>query len=101
MPDHSKKLTDKDILHLAKLANLSVSSEEIRQYETQLEETIDYVHNLSELDTTNVSTTAQTTELSNVFFEDGQPNTRGLTPEEATGNSSTKDGDYFKVKKIM
>ncbi len=95
------KLSKSDILHLAKLANLSISETEISKYESQLAETIDYVENMKELDTKGVAVTSQTTDLTNVFFEDGSANTRALTPEEAVANSKTKQNGYFKVKKIM
>lgn len=95
-------LTQKDILHIADLANLQVKDpEEIARYEKQLSETIQYVENLSELDTTHTLPTSHSTNLTNVFFEDNLENTRGLSVEQATANSQSADQGLFKVKRIM
>lgn len=94
-------LTKDDVLHLAKLANLQVSDEEVNKYLNQLEQTLEYAANLSELDTSKVDASASSTQLDNVYFEDGTKNERGLTPEEATKNSKNKKGNLFKVTRIL
>lgn len=86
-----KQLTRADILHLAKLANLQVTDEEIDKYLSQLEETIDYVENLNELNTSGVEPTSHATKLENVYFTDGTPNTRGLDFSKIT----------FKVSRVL
>ncbi|OGK10063.1 hypothetical protein A2767_00345 [Candidatus Roizmanbacteria bacterium RIFCSPHIGHO2_01_FULL_35_10] len=86
-----KVLTKEDILHLAKLSNLKLSDEEIEKYLKQLEETVEYVKNLDELKTDKVSPTSQTTNLTDVYFADGETNERGLKLKEK----------YFIVKRIM
>ncbi|MCX7996775.1 MAG: Asp-tRNA(Asn)/Glu-tRNA(Gln) amidotransferase subunit GatC [Patescibacteria group bacterium] len=73
-----KQITRDDILHLAKLANLQLTEAEIKKYMSQLEETIEYVENLSELNTVGVPPTSHATRVENVYFEDGTPNQRGL-----------------------
>lgn len=96
-----KDLTKEDILHIAKLANITLNDSEIEKYQTQLSETIHYVENLDELDTTNVQPTSHSTNVTNVFFEDGTANTRGFTQKEALQNAkNTKDGQFV-VKRIM
>ncbi len=94
-------LSKEEILHLAKLANLSLSEDEINKYTKQLTETIGYVENLLELDTSNVPATSSPAPLVNIFFEDGTENTRGLSAEEAVANSKEKKDKYFKVGRIM
>jgi aspartyl-tRNA(Asn)/glutamyl-tRNA(Gln) amidotransferase subunit C len=71
-------LKKKDILHLAKLANLQLSDEEVDKYLNQLEQTLEYVENLKELDTKNVIPTSHATQVENVYFEDGTKNERAL-----------------------
>ncbi len=95
------KLTKEEILHLAKLSNLSLTDEEIEKYQKQLEETVEYVENLNELDTSKVEPTSQTTGLNDVFFADGEKNKRGLSQDEATKNAKNKKDGYFVVKRIM
>jgi aspartyl-tRNA(Asn)/glutamyl-tRNA(Gln) amidotransferase subunit C len=94
-------LSKEEILHLAKLANLSLSDEEIEKYSKQLTETIAYAENLSELDTSKVKPTSSSAHLENIYFEDGTKNTRGLSAEEAVANAKEKKDKYFKVGRIM
>jgi aspartyl/glutamyl-tRNA(Asn/Gln) amidotransferase C subunit len=96
-----KKLTPDDIKHLGKLANLPLSDDEIEKLQNQLTETIAYVENLKELNTDNVEETHQTTNLENIYFEDGTPSTRTLTQEEAVGLEKEHKGGCFVVKRIM
>lgn len=86
-----KQLTKEEILHLATLSKLQLTDAEIEKYETQIDETLDYVQNLSELDTSNVKETNQAVDLKNVEFEDGEKNERGLTNKKG----------YFSVKRIL
>ena len=95
------ELTKEEILHLAKLANLSLTDEEIQKFSKQLTETITYVKNLEELDTGKVIASASPSQLHNVYFEDGTENTRGLKAEEAVANAKEKKDKYFKVSRIM
>ncbi len=97
----SADLTKKDILHIAKLANLQIQDANIEMYRTQLAETINYVENLDELDTSNVEPTSHSTRLSNIYFEDGTENKRQFTQEEALQNAKNTKKSMFVVKRIM
>lgn len=94
-------LTKEDILHLAKLSKLQLNDKEIEKYLNQLGETVEYVRNLDELNTENVIPTSQTTNLTNVGFDDREKNARLLSQELATSNSKNKKGGQFVVKRIM
>ncbi len=108
----SKTLTKQDILHIAKLANLSLTDDEIERYSTQLSEILKYVDKLGEVDTENVKPMTHTIEAKNTMFEDGTENKRsafvlntnnyGETRENKNLNIKTIDGKtYFKVDRIM
>ena len=64
------KLTKKDVLHVAKLAKLSLTSFETSKFQKQLAKVIDYISELNEVDTAGVEPTSQTTGLENVFRQD-------------------------------
>lgn len=64
------KLTIPEIEHIAKLSRLELTDEEKRHYCEQLSSILDYVEQLSEVDTENVEPTANVTGLSNVMRED-------------------------------
>lgn len=98
----SKKiLTIESILHLARLSKLKLTEEEIKKYESQLGETIDFIKNLDELDTNSVSPTNSVVDLKNVFFEDGSVNEKPLSSQEATSNAKKIKDHKFVVDRIM
>lgn len=98
----TKNMLSKDeVLHLSKLANLTLSDAEIKKYGSQLAETIDYVKNLDELKTEKVTPTNSVVNLSNVSFEDGSENTRGLSQQEALSNGKTIVDNSFSLGRIM
>ncbi len=94
-------LTKDEIIHLGKLASMTLNNEEIKRFQKQLAETLDYVKNLQELNTDKVKPTDHTVESRNVFFEDGEKNSRSLSSEEALKNSKNKKNNYFVVKRIL
>lgn len=88
-----------DINHVAKLAKLSLKKEEKIKLEKQLNETLEYVNQLSEIDTKNVDPTSQVTGLENVTREDEvKPS---LSQEEALKNAKSTHNGFFKVKAIL
>lgn len=97
----TKDLTREDVLHIAKLANLSISDENIEIYRKQLSEIISYIENLDELDTSKVEPTSHSTNLKNVFFKDGTKNERLFTQEQATANAKIVKKGQFVVKRLM
>ena len=64
------KLTNNEVKHIAKLARLDLSNEEIDKFGTQLSEILTSAKMLDEVDTTGVEPIAQITGLRNVTFED-------------------------------
>jgi len=94
-------LTIEDVLHIAKLANITLSKDNLEMYRKQLSETISYVENLGELDTKGVEPTSHATNHKNVFFKDGTKNERLFTQEEATQNTTVKKSGQFVVKRLM
>lgn len=96
-----KILSRGEILHLAKLANLTLTDEEITKYQSQFSETIGYIKNLEELDTQDIPPTNSVVNLKNVTFEDGIKNKIGLSTKEALQNAKKVKGDEFTVERIM
>ncbi|MFA9288421.1 MAG: Asp-tRNA(Asn)/Glu-tRNA(Gln) amidotransferase subunit GatC [Weeksellaceae bacterium] len=95
-------LTNADVLHIAKLANLTLTEAEVEKFKKQLEDTISYVENLDELDTAKVEPTLHSTNVNNIYFEDGTENKRLFTTDEALKNAPTQPKKkMFTVKRIM
>lgn len=95
----AKKITEKEVLRIAKLANLSLSEEEVACFAGQLSETLDYIAELEQIKIQDIEATFQTTGLTNIFREDEiKP---GLTREEALSSSKNTYKGYFKVKSVF
>jgi aspartyl-tRNA(Asn)/glutamyl-tRNA(Gln) amidotransferase subunit C len=88
-----------NVARVAKLANLSLSEEETQLFETQLEETLKYVEQLSEVDTKNVAPTSNVTGLENVMDED--ITRQSLSQKQALANAKETEKGLFKVKGIF
>lgn len=96
-----KQLTREQVLHLAHLARLRLSEEEIVKLQAQLSETIDFIENLDELDTTGVKETSHSVDVKNVTFEDGAAPDRTFSQEDALRNAPKKKDGYIAVTKIL
>lgn len=94
------KVTKNDVKHVADLSNLVLTDEEIAKFTPQLDKIIGFVAKLSEVDTSNIEPTSQTTGLTNVLREDIVKSENSLTQEEALSNTDGHNG-FFKVKAIL
>ncbi len=63
-------LTKEQVLHIAKLARLTLTSEEVDTMTKELSSILGYVDMLGEVDTSNTEPTAQVTGLTNAWRED-------------------------------
>jgi aspartyl-tRNA(Asn)/glutamyl-tRNA(Gln) amidotransferase subunit C len=95
------KLTKADVLHVAKLAKLSLTDAEIVKFTSQLSTIVDYFSELSAVDTTNIEPTSQTTGLTNVYREDVVTSNQSLTQDQAISGTDKTHNGYFKVKAIL
>ena len=64
------KLSSDDVRHIAKLARLNISEDDVERFSKELTSILDYVDMLQEVDTKDTEPTAQVTGLSNAFRED-------------------------------
>jgi len=94
-------LNKEEIKHIAKLAKLNLSEEEIGKFQKQLSSILDYIELLNEVDTTNVEPTTQTTRLKNVAREDTPSKEQCLTQEEALENVSERQDGYIRTKAVL
>jgi aspartyl-tRNA(Asn)/glutamyl-tRNA(Gln) amidotransferase subunit C len=63
-------LTKDEVRHIAKLARLSLTEEEVEKFTQQFENIFEYLDALSEVNTNEVEPTAQVTGLKNVMMAD-------------------------------
>ena len=89
------------IVHVADLARIALTGEEIDRFTGQLSVVLDAVERLKTVDTSEISPTASTLPLVGVQRDDViRP---GLTTAEALANAPTggRDGDFFRVQEIL
>lgn len=98
---HMSQLTQDDVTHVAKLAQLKLTKEETEKYKDQLTHVLNYFDELNEVDTGSTEPTSQTTGLINVTRHDQIDSTHVLNVEDAlSGSDKTKNG-YFEVPAIL
>ncbi|MGE3182126.1 MAG: Asp-tRNA(Asn)/Glu-tRNA(Gln) amidotransferase subunit GatC, partial [Phycisphaerae bacterium] len=64
------KLTNEQVRHVAKLARLSLTDDEVDLFATQLGDILEYVKKLDEVDTARVTPLSHPHEQTNVLRED-------------------------------
>jgi aspartyl-tRNA(Asn)/glutamyl-tRNA(Gln) amidotransferase subunit C len=92
-------LTRSDVEHVAFLARLRLSGEELDRLEGQLNHILDQYAKLSEIDTSAIPPTAQTIELENILRDDvARPS---LPVEAVLRNAPATEGDFIVVPPIL
>ena len=94
-------LTRAQVQHIAELARLNLSDEEIDRMTLQLSAILDYAARLQELDTEAIPPTASVVPLQNVMRDDIV--TPSLPREDVLRNAPDKDerGEFFRVRAIF
>ena len=95
------KLTKRDIQHIADLARLELSEEELELYGGQLSAVLEYINQLKEVDTTDVEPTAQVTGLENVWREDKIEPWRADEAQAALRQAPELEDNQVKVKRVL
>jgi aspartyl-tRNA(Asn)/glutamyl-tRNA(Gln) amidotransferase subunit C len=89
----------KTVEHVAKLARLQLSGEELDRYGKQLGDILAYIAKLEKLDVSALEPLAHAVDTSNVFREDVPG--PSLPRDAALQNAPEKTGDFFIVPKII
>ena len=88
-------ITREEVVHVAKLARLELTEDELERFAGQLNAILEAVGKVSELDLADVEPTLHPLELSNVFAED-EPRPP-LSVEEALANAPDREDGAFRV----
>ena len=92
-------LSRSDVEHVAYLARLGLTDEELTRLEGQLNHILDQYAILTELPTDDIPPTAQTIELENILRDDV---VRPSLPVAAVlANAPARDGDFIVVPAIL
>lgn len=93
------KLTKKQVEHIAKLANLKLSSGEVQKFSSQLSAILDFVEILNQVPTDGVDPVSQVTGLENIFIQDKPGDC--LTQDQALSGTSNKENGYFRASSVF
>jgi aspartyl-tRNA(Asn)/glutamyl-tRNA(Gln) amidotransferase subunit C len=88
-----------DVEHVARLARLHLTDDEIDRMQSQLSNILEAIETLRDVDTSHVGPTASVIQLENVMRPDGvRP---GLTREAALANAPLRDGPFLRVPTVL
>jgi len=93
------KISLEQVRHVARLAQLELSSDEETRLQSELSEMLEYVEKLNQLDTSSVEPTAQVGESGTPMRDDLVTNKPA--PSEMLANAPAREGDFIKVPKII
>ncbi len=92
-------ITREEVLHVARLARLALSPAEADRMREQLAKILEYIRQLDRLDTSDVVPTSHAVEMGTPFRDDS------VLPfgekEEILKNAPDREGDFFRVPRII
>ena len=93
------RLSHEEVRHIAELAKLGITDEEVEQFSEQLSAILEYAEMINRLDTDAIPPTAQVIELRNIMRDDeSRPS---LPAEEILANAPRREDDRFQVHAIL
>ena len=99
----AEKVTVKDVERVAELAHLELAPEEIEPMLRDLNAILDYVAELSQIDTTGVEPLAQVSELESEAIAETRADRQETSLARSTvmQQAPETDGVFFKVPKVI
>ena len=88
-------ITREEVLHVAKLARLALTDQEVERLTRELGAILEAVSKVSELDLSDVPPTSHPLELVNAWAED-EPRP-SLPLDDVFANAPAREGDLFKL----
>jgi aspartyl-tRNA(Asn)/glutamyl-tRNA(Gln) amidotransferase subunit C len=92
-------LTREEVEHVARLAHIGLSDDDVERFRTQLSQILDYFEILKRVDTEGVPPTSQALPLQNVTRPD--ETLRPLDHEAVLANAPQRSDGFFRVRKIL
>ena len=99
MEHEQARLDREQVQHIAELAKLALSEDEMDLFAEQLSEILAFFETINRLDTSHIPPTAQAIPLRNVTRPDEvQPS---LSPDEALANAPRRQAGFFRTRRIL
>lgn len=92
-------ITREEIIHIAKLAMLNLTEQEIEGYTKDMQDILGYAEMINNLDTDNINETIGATEQKNVFRKDEVVEFKSR--EDLLQNAPSQDEGMFRIPKVI
>jgi aspartyl-tRNA(Asn)/glutamyl-tRNA(Gln) amidotransferase subunit C len=93
------KLTREEVLHIAALAKLGMTEEDITHFGGQISSILENFEVLAKVDTQGVPPTAQPNALCNVLKEDVIA--PSMPQSDVLANAPRRDGEFFRIRPVL
>jgi aspartyl-tRNA(Asn)/glutamyl-tRNA(Gln) amidotransferase subunit C len=92
-------ISREDVEHVAELARLHLTDEEVTLLQSQLSRILEAIAVLRDVDTSHVGPTASVLALENVMRDDDPGD--GISREAALANAPLREGDHLRVPLVL
>ncbi|MCX7599327.1 MAG: Asp-tRNA(Asn)/Glu-tRNA(Gln) amidotransferase subunit GatC [Armatimonadetes bacterium] len=92
-------ITREEVLHVANLARLALTEDEVNRLQYELGRILEYFQQLQELDTSGVPITSHVLPMVNVFRQDAPG--ESLPQEDVLANAPDQVEGFFRVPRII
>lgn len=92
-------ISKEEIIHIAKLASLNLSEEEIDKYTKDMQEILEFANTVNNVNTEGVEETIGSNGAYNVFRKDEVKQT--ISKEELLKNAPSQDEGMFRIPKVI
>jgi len=93
------KLSREEVLHIAALAKLGMTEEDITHFGGQLSNILENFEVLKKVDTEGIPPTAQPNALCNVMKDDVVA--PSMSPSVVLANAPRREGDFFRIRPVL
>lgn len=95
----TKKISREDVKHIARLARLGVSEDDVTIFSDQLSNIVEAFEVLQQIDTTDVAPTSHPVAVTNVLRDDVI--TPSFPPSEILRNAPNEEDGCFRVRAVL
>ena len=92
-------LTREEVLHIARLARVGLSEDDVARFQEQLSEILDHFDILRQIDTESVPATSHTLDMQNVTSPDEVRDS--FERQEILANAPIPEEGFFRVRAVL
>ena len=93
------RLTDDEVRHVAALARVAMTDDEVELMRSQLSNILEHVSVLNQVDTEGVEPTGHSVDVTSVMRDDEVADSSPM--EDVLANAPTRQDDFIRVKAVL